>query len=183
MNRFGLIEQINAKMITLESDVEALATRIGNLDTTTGGLDTAVGTLETAVGALESAVESLTNAAYASTDTEVLNEALTVSGGPTPSYTSADIACAGASVAAVQIKNKGTSTSVVCNVFGDIAGVGYTDTAIGTFTLTATPGATCKNFVLSTVPYDAIKVVATNGDAANTATLDIVIRVIKKAVV
>jgi hypothetical protein len=142
---------------------------------------TALGTNSTALGTLRTAVDALTAVnTYTPTDAAHVDQALTVSGGATPSITFTDIDTVGAAYAVVIVNNKGAGTTVSVNVYGQIGTVAYTDAPIVTaLALTATPGATCKAAVINPCGYDKIKVVVANADAGNATTFDAVIRVFK----
>ena len=183
MNIYTLNSGINSKLGTVEDDVEALVTSTGTLETDIESLITAVGTLEGDIEALVTATGSLTTAMTPTiTDTEQVDVALTVSGGATPSLTITDVVTTGAKTVAVQVHNKGDATTVTINVFGKIGSLAYT---VVPEIAQVTPNATTtENDILipltgtPLVPYDAIKVVIANTDAANATTVDAVVRVI-----
>ena len=183
MNIYTLNSGINSKLGTVEDDVEALVVSTGALEDDVETLITSTGTLEDDIELLTTAVDHLTAAITpAITDTELLDQALTVSGGATPSLTMTDISTQGARTVAIQVHNKGDATSVTVNVFGKIGGLAYTNVVeIAQVTLNA---STAENDIIipltgvPLVPYDMIKVIIANTDAANATTVDAVVRVI-----
>lgn len=176
MNIYTINSRINSKLGTVEDDLETLVTANGTLESDVAALVTAVGTLNTSVGALTTAL-----AAPVSDDTELVDQALTVSGEETPSLTITDVECTSAKIVAIQVNNKGDSTSVKVNVYGKIGNLGYTNVPeITEVTLNATTENDIITFLTGfpIVPYDKIKVIISNADADNATTVDAVVRVI-----
>lgn len=164
---------LNSKLVSVEDDVEALVTSTGTLETDVEALVTAVGTLNTTVGTLNTTMST-----PVPDDTELLDQALTVSGGATPSLTMTDIECTGARIVAVQVNNKGASTSLKVNIYGAIDTLAYTDVPETTEVTLNASTATCDIITLTNIPYDKVKVVIANADAGNATTVDAVVRVI-----
>jgi hypothetical protein len=108
------------------------------------------------------------------------NQALTVSGGATPSATSNPLPTGMLSKLHVYVANSGASTSVTVNIYGKKTATATIKEHLATFTLGAATGSGA-----SLVPYSAgryiessaipsfIYAVATNSDAANTASVTI----------
>jgi hypothetical protein len=170
MNYYTVGKGLNEKLVTVEDDIESLVTSNG--------------TLEDDVEALVTATTALTTA-YTPTPTDVtrVDQALTVSGETaTATLTITDVACTGARIVAIQVVNKGASTSVKVNVYGEIGSIGYTTVPeITEVTLNATTTTSDIITLLSgypIVPYDKVKVVIANADAANATTVDATVRVI-----
>jgi len=183
MNIYTLNRGINAKLATVEDDVEALVVSTGTLEDDIESLVTAVGTLEDDIETLTTAAGALTTAMTPTiTDTEQIDVALTVSGGETPSLTITDVPTQSAKTVAIQVHNKGDATTVTVNIFGKIGNLAYTVVPeIAQVTLNA---STTENDIIipltgtPLVPYDAIKIVIANTDVANATTVDAVVRVI-----
>jgi len=176
MNIYTINSRINSKLGTVEDDLETLVTANGTLESDIAALVTAVGTLNTSVEALTTATATPVPA-----DTELVDQVLTVSSGETPSLTITDVACTGAKTVAVQVNNKGDSTSVKVNVYGKIGSLAYANVPEIT---EVTLNATTENDIITLlqgnpiVPYDEVKIVIANADTDNATTVDAVVRVI-----
>lgn len=177
MNIYTINSRINSKLGTVEDDLEALVIANGTLESDIAALVTAVGILNTSVGTLTTAT-----ATPVPDDTELVDQVLTASDGETPSLTITDVACTGAKIVAVQVNNKGDSTSVKVNVYGKIGNLAYANVPeVTEVTLNA---STAENDIITLlqgspiVPYDMIKVVVSNADVTNATTVDAVVRVI-----
>jgi len=193
MNIYTLNSGINSKLGTVEDDVEALITSTGTLETDIETLVTSTGTLEDDIELLITAVDHLTVAAgtlttamvSTITDTEMLDQALAANDGTPEAVTSltmTDVACTGAKIVAVQVNNKGDSTSVKVNIYGKIGSLAYAN--VPEITEVTLDASTAENDIITLlqgspiVPYDEVKVVVSNADAANATTVDAVVRVI-----
>ena len=120
-------------------------------------------------------MRDLMNDPYHAGEIDLLtDQALTVSGGATPSVTSSRLPVGKLSKLHVNVANAGASTSVTVNIYGSPSLTSARKSHLATFTLGAAVGDT---------PYEAgkyierdaipsyIYAVATNSDAVNTASI------------
>lgn len=101
------------------------------------------------------------------------NQALTVSGGATPSVTSEDLFIAKLSKIHVFVANSGASTNVTVTIKGKPTASSTMESVLAVFTLGATGTADAKagRFIEQFPSY--IYAVASNADAVNTATITV----------
>ena len=104
------------------------------------------------------------------------NQALTVSGGTTPSATSSRLPVGMLSKLQVNVANAGASTSVTVDIYGSPTLTSARKTYLATFTLGAAVGAVAYEagrYIEKDAIPSYIYAVATNSDAANTASVTI----------
>lgn len=103
-------------------------------------------------------------------------QALTVSGGATPSVTSSRLATGKLSRLNVHVANSGASTSVIVNIYGSPTSTSARKTWLATFTLGAASGAVAYEagrYIERDAIPSFIYCTATNADAANVANITV----------
>jgi len=98
-------------------------------------------------------------------------QALTVSGGATPSATSSRLAVERMSKLQISVKNTGTSTNVTVSIYAVNAATGGISYVLRPFTLGAGGSAGC--YIEKDAIPKYIYAVATNTDAVNTAEITV----------
>lgn len=102
------------------------------------------------------------------------SQALTVSGGATPSATSSRVPVGMLSKLQVNVANAGASTSVTIDIYGSPSLTSVRKTHLATFTLDAAVGAVpseAGRYIEKDAIPSYIYAVATNTDAANVASI------------
>ena len=103
-------------------------------------------------------------------------QSLTVSGGATPSVTSSRVETGKLSRLIVYAANSGASTSVTVNVYGSPTSTSLRKILLATLTLAAAVGSVAYeagNYIASDAIPSHVYAVATNADAANTASITV----------